>query len=89
MQQSDRAGLLYALAGFCTLSIGDAIVKGMAGLWPAPGMAALRYVFGTILLAFLLARAEGRAAVSLPRDKLQWLRGVAISTSTSCSKTRA
>ena len=41
MQQSDRAGLLYALAGFCTLSIGDAIVKGMAGLWPAPGMAAL------------------------------------------------
>ena len=29
MQQSDRAGLLYALAGFCTLSIGDAIIKGM------------------------------------------------------------
>jgi len=26
MQQSDRAGLIYALAGFCTLSIGDAII---------------------------------------------------------------
>jgi drug/metabolite transporter (DMT)-like permease len=81
MQQSDRAGLLYALAGFCTLSIGDAIVKGMAGLWPAPAMAATRYVFGTLLLVALLARQEGRAAIVLPKDKLQWVRGIAISCS--------
>ena len=47
--QSDRAGLLYALAGFCTLSIGDAIIKGMAGEWPAPAMAATRYVAGTLV----------------------------------------
>nr|WP_166176092.1 DMT family transporter [Altererythrobacter segetis] len=80
MQQSDRAGLLYALAGFCTLSIGDAIVKGMAGEWPAPAMAATRYVFGTALLIVLLARHE-RAAIGLPKDKLQWVRGVAISCS--------
>jgi drug/metabolite transporter (DMT)-like permease len=81
MQQSDRAGLLYALAGFSTLSIGDAIIKGMAGAWPAPAMAATRYVAGTLLLAALLARYEGRAALRLPRDPLQWLRGVAISIS--------
>ena len=81
MQQSDRAGLLYALAGFCTLSIGDAIIKGMAGQWPAPAMAATRYVAGTILLTVLLARSEGFAALRLPRDPLQWLRGVAISIS--------
>lgn len=81
MQQSDRAGLLYALAGFCTLSIGDAIIKGMAGAWPAPAMAATRYVTGTLLLAALLARYEGWAALRLPRDPLQWLRGVAISIS--------
>lgn len=81
MQQSDRAGLLYALAGFCTLSIGDAIIKGMAGEWPAPAMAATRYVTGTILLAVLLARSEGPDALRLPRDPLQWLRGVAISLS--------
>ena len=43
MQESDRAGLLFALAGFCTLSIGDAIIKGMAGEWPAPAMAATRW----------------------------------------------
>src|SRR5678816_3115049 len=81
MQQSDRAGLLYALAGFCTLSIGDAIVKGMAGEWPAPAMAVTRYVAGTVLLGTLLARSEGVAALALPRDRLQWVRGVAISLS--------
>ena len=81
MQQSDRAGLLYALDGFCTLSIGDAIIEGMAGQWPAPAMAATRYVAGTILLTVLLARSEGFAALRLPRDPLQWLRGVAISIS--------
>ena len=81
MQQSDRAGLLYALAGFCTLSIGDAIIKGMAGEWPATAMATTRYVAGSMLLAVLLARSEGRAALRLPRDPLQWVRGVAISLS--------
>ena len=81
MQHSDRAGLLYALAGFCTLSIGDAIIKGMAGLWPAPAIAALRYLVGSSVLGMLLARAEGVAALRLPRDRLQWVRGVAISCS--------
>ncbi|TIX51839.1 DMT family transporter [Alteraurantiacibacter aquimixticola] len=81
MQQSDRAGLLYALAGFCTLSIGDAIIKGMAGDWPAPAMALTRYVVGTVLLGVMLARAEGFGALALPKDKLQWVRGVAISCS--------
>jgi len=81
MQQSDRAGLLYALAGFCTLSIGDAIIKGMPGAWPAPAMAMTRYVAGTILLSVLVVRYEGVAALGLPRDPLQWLRGIAISIS--------
>jgi drug/metabolite transporter (DMT)-like permease len=81
MQHSDRAGLLFALAGFCTLSVGDAIIKGMAGEWPATAMGATRYVVGTALLAILIAWHHGPAALALPRDKLQWLRGVAISCS--------
>jgi drug/metabolite transporter (DMT)-like permease len=81
MQQSDRAGLAFALAGFCTLSIGDAIVKGMAGLWPAPAIAATRYLVGSIVLAAMLYRAEGPSALRLPRDPVQWVRGVAISCS--------
>ena len=80
-RSNDRAGLLYALAGFCTLSIGDAIIKGMAGAWPAPAMATTRYVAGTLLLGTLLVRSEGRTALALPRDRLQWVRGIAISLS--------
>jgi drug/metabolite transporter (DMT)-like permease len=80
-QQSDRAGLLFALAGFCTLSIGDAIIKGMAGEWPATAMATTRYIVGTGVLAVLVLRHEGAAGLALPRDRLQWLRGVAISCS--------
>ncbi len=81
MLQSDRAGLRYALAGFCTLSIGAALIKGMAGEWPAPAMATTRYVVGTALLALLILRQQGVAGLALPKDKLQWLRGVAISLS--------
>ncbi len=81
MQQSDRAGLLYALAGFCTLSIGDAIIKGMAGEWPATAMAATRYVVGTALLVALMARHEGWRSLALPRDPLHWVRGTCISLS--------
>lgn len=81
MQTTDRAGLLYALAGFCTLSIGDAIIKGMAGDWPAPAMAATRYIVGSALLALMILRQQGVAGLALPRDGLQWLRGAAISLS--------
>lgn len=81
MHNSERAGLLWVLAGFCTLSIGDAIVKGMAGMWPAPAMAGTRYIVGTMGLAVLLASREGLGALRLPKDGLQWLRGVAISLS--------
>jgi len=83
MQQSDRAGLVYVLAGFSTLSIGDAIVKGMAGLWPAPAMAATRYVLAAIVLSALLARKEGWGAIRrMPRARLQWVRGLAVSLAT-------
>ena len=40
----------------------------MAGLWPAPAMAATRYGVGTMVLAAMLARAEGTSALRLPRD---------------------
>ncbi len=79
MQIDERAGLLWALTGFCTLAVGDAIIKSMAGEWPATAMAFVRYVVGTLLLAGLLVRSEGWSALALPKDKLHWLRGVAIS----------
>ena len=53
----------------------------MAGLWPAPALAATRYGVGTMVLAAMLARAEGMSALRLPRDWVQWVRGIAISCS--------
>lgn len=81
MHHDERAGLLWVLAGFCTLSIGDAIVKGMPGAWPAPAMVHLRYLAGTILLGALIVRYQGWKALALPKARLQWVRGVAISFS--------
>lgn len=80
-EHNERAGLLWVLAGFCTLSIGDAIVKGMAGMWPPTAMAATRYIVGTAGLALLLGWRGGWGAVRLPRGRMQWLRGTAISVS--------
>ena len=31
--RSEASGPMLALAGFACLSLGDAVVKGMAGLW--------------------------------------------------------
>lgn len=85
MQQSDRAGLLYVLAGFSTLSLGDAIIKGMAGMWPAPAMAATRYVLAAIGLAAILAARQGwRSVFAMPRPGLQWIRGLSVSLATIC-----
>lgn len=83
MQQSDRAGLLFALAGFSTLSIGDAIIKGMADMWPPTAMAATRYVLAAIGLSAILAARQGWGAVwHMPKGRLQWIRGLSVSIAT-------
>ena len=59
---NERAGLLWVLAGFCTLSIGDAIVKGMAGLWPPTAMAASMDSDGMIFRPFAAMNARSTTA---------------------------
>ena len=81
MKDSERSGLLWMLAGFSTLSVGDAIVKGMAGMWPAPAMAATRYVIAAVVMAGILTAREGPRALIMPRPELQWVRGIAVSAS--------
>jgi len=44
-------------------------------------MAATRYLAGTVGLAILLGMRAGWSAIGLPRDGMQWVRGIAISTS--------
>lgn len=75
---NDRAGLLYALAGFAVLSVGDGVIKSMAGQWSPVAIAALRFSLAAVALGALLARREGAAAL---RQVWRWPqagRGIAL-----------
>ena len=76
--------MLIALAGFACLSLGDGLVKSMAGAWPAPAISALRYVFGTAGLTAAVASTHGRAGFVMPRPWLQFGRGAAVALATLC-----
>ena len=84
LPRTARSALLIALAGFAILSVGDAIVKSMRGDWPGTAVAALRYSFGTLGLAVVVALRHGRAGFVLPRAGLQLGRGLAVSLATIC-----
>ncbi len=76
--------LLLALTGFSILSVGDAVVKSMAGDWPAPAVSALRYTIGAAGLAAVVASRHGRAGFTFPRPWLQLGRGAAVAFATIC-----
>lgn len=77
-------GLLFALTGYMLLSMGDAVVKSMVPLWPAPAIAALRYLFGAVGLGVLLFAKEGRAGFAIANPLIHWGRALAVSFSSVC-----
>ena len=81
---SVRSGLLYALCGFALLSIGDAVIKSIAGAWPGTAVAALRYSIGAIGLGALLFLKEGWQGFAMPMPKMQLLRGFSVAMATIC-----
>lgn len=70
-----------ALTGFALLSVGDALVKGLAGAWPGIAIGALRYVFGAFGLGIVLLVREGRAGFTFPELRWQVLRGASVAVS--------
>lgn len=81
-QNSDiRAAWLLGLVGFGLLSLGDAVVKSIAGEWPGTAAAALRFALGTLGLGAILWLREGRAGFAAPRFGLQVARGAALAFS--------
>ncbi|MFN6933522.1 MAG: DMT family transporter [Tsuneonella sp.] len=80
----DRVGLAFALAGFALLSVGDAVVKTMAGEWPPSAIAALRYVIGAAGLSAILFAREGPAGFRIAAPRLQLVRGLAVAVATVC-----
>lgn len=83
MQQDDRAGILLALAGFTLLSMGDAVIKTMAGQWSPLAVAALRFVLGAIGLSALLLVREGAAGFKPRNPWLQAARGLCLAGATT------
>jgi drug/metabolite transporter (DMT)-like permease len=66
------------------LSIGDAVIKSIAGAWPGTAVAALRYSIGAIGLGTLLFLKEGRQGFAMPMPKVQFLRGFSVALATIC-----
>lgn len=81
MRQS--SGFTLALTGFALLTCGDAIIKSMAGLWPAPAIAALRFSIAIPLLGLFVLASQGTGSLRVKRPWLQLGRGVSIAAS-SC-----
>ena len=78
MQQSERSGILFALCGFALLSVGDAVIKTMAGEWSPLAVATLRFAIGAVGLSALLAMSEGAPAFRPQNPKLQLARGICL-----------
>ncbi|WP_284734474.1 DMT family transporter [Sphingosinicella terrae] len=79
-----RSALILALCGFAILSVGDALVKTMAGQWPATAVATLRYTAGAVGLAIVVGFREGRSGFRVPLPWLQLGRGAGVALATIC-----
>lgn len=82
MSFDNRSGLLIAVAGFATLSVGDAVIKSLAGAWPVTAVAALRFTIGAVALSTLLYAKEGPAGFRPRHPWLQLARAACLSVST-------
>lgn len=81
MQDNHRSALAFALFAFALLSVGDALVKSMAGMWPGTAIAALRYLLGMIGLGAVLLAREGWAGFAFPKLRWHMLRGLSVAVS--------
>lgn len=73
--------MLFALGGFALLSVGDVLVKSMAGAWPGTAIGALRYIFGAAGLGVILLVREGPSGFAFPKLRWQVLRGFSVAMS--------
>jgi len=81
---SATVGFAYAVLGFAILSVGDAVIKSMAGAWPPYAVAALRFCMGAGGLALLLWRFEEPRAFIPANPWLQAARGFCVATASLC-----
>lgn len=77
MKREERWGLLMAMAGFATFSVGDGIIKSITGQWSPVAIATMRYILAASVLCGVMRQREGRV---FPVPLLRWhlLRGSAV-----------
>lgn len=84
MQHTERSGILIALCGFALLSVGDAVMKTIAGEWSPLAAAALRFAIGSVGMSVLLAASEGSEAFRPRNPPLQAARGFCLAAASLC-----
>jgi len=84
VKNDERTGLLLAMGGFATLSVGDAVIKTMAGDWSPLAVAALRFSLGAAGLSVLLFLKEGPRGFLPSHPWLQVGRGFCLATASLC-----
>ncbi|WP_339693068.1 DMT family transporter [uncultured Parasphingorhabdus sp.] len=77
-RKTAAGGITLALVAFAGFPLGDAIIKSMAGDWPAPAVAALRFSIGALALAVILFLREGRRGFQVNRPWLHMARGFCL-----------
>ena len=80
----ERSGVLLAMVGFCLLSLGDAVIKTMAGEFSPLAVAAMRFAIGAAALSLLLSLTEGAAAFKPRKPWLQAARGACLAIASLC-----
>jgi drug/metabolite transporter (DMT)-like permease len=71
-------GITLALVAFAGFPLGDAVIKSMAGDWPAQAVAALRFSIGAVALAIILFVREGSSGFRVNRPWLHIARGFTL-----------
>jgi drug/metabolite transporter (DMT)-like permease len=79
-----RSGLLFGVLGYCLLTIGDSLIKSMAGDWPITAITAARFIIGATVIGTIMAFREGRSGFVVPRPRLQFARGLSLSAASLC-----
>lgn len=80
----EMGAMLIALAGFAIFTMGDGLVRSMAGAWSGPAIATLRYAIATFMLGLVLLIREGPSGFACPLPLVQLGRGGAIALATTC-----
>lgn len=81
MKSDARGGLIFALAGFSSLSVGDGILKTVAGEASMITAVLLRFAIGAAALCLLLLAKEGKAGFRPQSWPLQIARGSCLAMS--------